>query len=85
MIETWIGHYFSDMQMDEVLAILSEYGGEEWHREEERVKRDAVILSRGSLELLRSAIELARRDYREILVSEEVDPWGIGELRKHLS
>lgn len=85
MIEVWIRIYFSDMQMDEVLAILSAYGKEEWHREEERVKRDAVILSRGSIELLRSAIGLARRDYREILVSEEVDPWVIGELGKRLS
>lgn len=47
MIEDWIKRYFSEEQVPEVLDILSEYGTENWHREEERVKRDAVIISRG--------------------------------------
>jgi hypothetical protein len=47
MIEDWVKRYFSEEQVPEVLDILSEYGTENWHREEERVKRDAVIISRG--------------------------------------
>ena len=50
MIEDWIRRYFSEELLTEVLDILSEYGTEKWHREEERVKRDAVIISRGSID-----------------------------------
>lgn len=47
MIEDWIKRYFSEKQVPEVLDKLSEYGTENWQREEERVKRDAVIIRRG--------------------------------------
>jgi hypothetical protein len=83
MIEEWIRRYFAEEQLSEVLDILSEYGTQEWHREEERVKRDAIIMSRGSIEDLRSAIKLAMQDYRDVLIGEEVDKWVIGEIRKH--
>jgi len=83
MIEDWIRRYFSEEQLPEVLEILSEYGAEEWHREPERVRRDALIISRGSLEALRSTIKLAMRDYRDVLIGEEVDRWVIEELKKH--
>lgn len=64
------------------MAALGEYGGETWHRERRRVWRDAVIVSRGDMAALRERLELAKRDYRDILVGEEVDPWLIGELKK---
>jgi hypothetical protein len=83
MIENWIRRYFSEEQITEVLNILSEYGTEEWHREEYRVKRDAVIISRGSIEILKSTIKLAMNDYRDVLVGEEVDKWVIGEIKKY--
>jgi hypothetical protein len=82
MIEDWIRRYFPEEQLTEVLDILSAYGTEEWHREEERVKRDAVIISRGSLDILRSTIRLAMMDYRDVLISEEIDKWVIGEIKK---
>jgi hypothetical protein len=82
MIEDWIRRYFPEEQVTEVLDILSEYGTEKWHREEERVKRDAVIISRGSTDLLRSTIKLAMRDYRDVLIGEEIDKWVIGEINK---
>jgi hypothetical protein len=68
MIEDWIKRYFAEEQLAEILDILSEYGTEEWHREEERVKRDAVIISRGSIDKLRSAVKLAKLDYRDVLI-----------------
>lgn len=83
-LDNWIRRYFSEEQLPAVKAILSEYGnGPAWHREPARVWRDAVIVSRGSLDGLREAIRLARSDYRDVLVGEEVDPWLIGELKKH--
>jgi hypothetical protein len=83
MIEDWIKRYFSEEQILEVLDILSEYGTESWHREEERVKRDAVIISRGSIEKLKATIMLAKNDYRDILIGEAIDPLVIGELSKY--
>jgi hypothetical protein len=83
MIEEWIQRYFSEEQLADVLALLSGYGTETWHREAERVKRDMVIISRGSLEKLKAAIELAKNDYRDVLIGEEIDPWVIGEIKKY--
>lgn len=85
MIEVWIKRYFTAEQIPEVMDILSEYGRETWHRESERVKRDAIILSRGSIEKLKAAIELAKNDYRDVLIGEEIDPWVTGELKKYIS
>lgn len=83
MIEAWIRRYFSDEQFVEVLGILSEYGTEKWHREEERVKRDALIISKGSVDVLKTTIRLAMQDYRDVLISEQIDTWVIGEIKKN--
>ena len=83
MIEDWIKRYFSDEQIPEVLDILSGYGTQVWHREEERVKRDAVIISRGSIDKLKNTIKLAMVDYRDVLIGEEIDQWLIEEIRKY--
>lgn len=83
MIEAWIKRYFPEEQLAEVRALLSGYGTETWHREAERVKRDMVIVSRGSLNALKAAIELAKNDYRDVLIGEEIDPWVIGEINKY--
>jgi len=80
MIEDWIKRYFPEEQISDVLDVLSEYGTESWHREEERVKRDVVIISRGSMEKLKSAILLAKNDYRDVLIGEEIDPWLMKEI-----
>jgi hypothetical protein len=32
---------------------------------------------------LKAAIQLADRDYRDVLIGEEVDSWVIGELKKY--
>jgi hypothetical protein len=85
MIDVWIKRYFTAEQIPDVMNILSEYGRETWHREAERVKRDAVILSRGSIEKLKDAIKLAKEDYRDVLIGEAIDPWIIGELKKYMS
>jgi hypothetical protein len=81
MNEYWIKRYFPEEKYAEVLDTLSEYGKETWQREEERVKRDVLIISRGSIDALKSAIKLAMIDYRDILIGEAVDPWVIQELK----
>jgi hypothetical protein len=81
MIDYWIKRYFLEEKIAEVRNILTAYGKEEWHREENRVKRDALIISRGSIDILRSTIKLAMNDYRDVLIGEEVDPWVIQELK----
>jgi predicted Rossmann fold nucleotide-binding protein DprA/Smf involved in DNA uptake len=82
-LAVWVRRYYALEQVREVMAVLAQYGTQEWHRETRRVKRDAVIVSRGNLEALKAAIQLADTDYRDVLVGEEVDPWMIGELRKY--
>lgn len=55
----------------EVLAMLSEYGTDSWHREIARVRLAALKLAGGDLSRLRSAIETAKRDYRDVLAGAE--------------
>ena len=83
MTEDWIRRYFDEEQVAEAMDILSEYGTEKWHREEDRVKRDAVIISRGSIDKLKATINLAMLDYRDVLIGEEIDKWVIGEINKY--
>jgi ribulose 1,5-bisphosphate synthetase/thiazole synthase len=83
MIEDWIKRYFSEEQITEVMDILSEYGTESWHREEDQVKRDIVIISAGSMEKLKATVMLAKNDYRDVLIGEAIDPLVIGEIKKY--
>jgi hypothetical protein len=82
MIEDWIKRYFPEEQISDVLDVLSDYGTESWHREEERVKRDIVIISRGSMEKLKTTLLLAKNDYRDVLIGEEIDPWLMKEINR---
>ena len=79
----WIRRYYPEHLVPEVLDVLAQYGGETWHREPDRVKRDAIIVSRGNIDSLKDTIRLAGRDYRDVLIGEAMDPWVIGELGKH--
>jgi hypothetical protein len=85
MIEDWIKRYFAEEQIPEVLDVLSEYGTESWHREQDRVKRDIVIISKGSMEKLKATVMLAKNDYRDVLIGEDIDPLVIGEIKKYKS
>ena len=58
-------------------------GTESWYREEDRVKRDIVIISAGSMEKLKTTVMLAKNDYRDVLIGEAIDPLVIGELSKY--
>jgi hypothetical protein len=77
-LEKWIRKYFPESSAAEVVKLLSAYGAE---NDGYRVKRDIVIMSKGSIDKLRQGIKTALIDYRDILVGEEVDPWMMAELR----
>lgn len=54
-----------------LMAILNEYGTDEWHREPTRVRLAALKMANGSVTRLRASIELAKSDYRDVLVAAE--------------
>jgi hypothetical protein len=62
---------FSDEQFSTVITLLKEYGTEAWQRECPRVQLAALKLADGSLEKLRAQIEVAKRDYRDLLAGAE--------------
>jgi len=59
-----------------VLAILAEYGGQDWHREQTRVRLAVLKLADRSLEKLRYWIEQAKSDYRDVLGPAEYPTYG---------
>lgn len=70
-IERVIHRDFPRVQVDDVLAILAEYGTEIWHKEKERVRLASLKLANGDLGKLRSAIDRAKLDYRDVLAPAE--------------
>lgn len=74
---------FPAAQTAEALAVLMEYGREEWHRAPDRVRLAALKLAGGDLDGLRRAIESAKLDDRDVLAAAEypeylrcIDPSG---------
>src|SRR4051812_23774730 len=53
------------------VAMLDDYGRETWQREPHRVRLAALKLAAGSVKRLRSQIEGAKCDYRDVLVAAE--------------
>ena len=52
-------------------AILHEYGAMEWERDAIRVRLAVLKLASGSLERARAWMEVAKRDYRDVLSAAE--------------
>lgn len=59
-----------------VLAILDEYGTEKWHRERARVQLAALKMANASMQRLRAYIDVAKRDYRDVLLAAEYPACG---------
>jgi hypothetical protein len=70
-IERVVHRDFPEAQVEDVLAILAEYGTEIWHKEKERVRLAALKLASGDLGKLRTAIDRAKLDYRDVLAPAE--------------
>ena len=62
---------FPTGQFDAVMSILNEYGTEDWQRGISRVRLAVLKLADGDLQTLRREIDVAKRDYRDVLASAE--------------
>lgn len=62
---------FESDQVAAVMEVLSEYGTEDWHREQYRVCLAVLKLAQGNLDSLREQIEVAKCDYRDVLAYAE--------------
>ena len=67
---------FPESQDDAVLDILQQYGAEKWHREGWRVKAAVLKLANGNLHALRIAMDVAKRDFRDVLMAAEYPEYG---------
>src|SRR5581483_7665962 len=70
-IERVVRRDFPEAQVADVLAMLAEYGTEIWHKERERVRLAALKLVNGDVGKLRSTIDRAKLDYRDVLAPAE--------------
>jgi len=70
-IERVVRRDFPEAQVADVLAMLAEYGTEIWHKERERVRLAALKLANGDVGKLRSTIDRAKLDYRDVLAPAE--------------
>jgi len=62
---------FPGKQFDAVISILNEYGAEDYQRGVHRVRLAALKLAGGDLQALRRQIDVAKRDYRDVLALAE--------------
>jgi len=67
-------------QLGSVLAMLNEYGAEEWQSEPDRVRLAVLKLANRNLQQVRYWLEQAKRDYRDVLGPAEyplyMKKWG---------
>jgi hypothetical protein len=62
---------FGPDQYDAVMTILNEYGTEDWQHGCHRVRLAVLKLAHGDLAAVRSQIEVAKCDYRDVLAYAE--------------
>jgi hypothetical protein len=70
-VERIVRRDFGDERAAEVLVLLEAYGPERWHRMPDRVRVACLKLARGDFEKLRSQIDAAQYDYRDVLGAAE--------------
>ncbi len=66
-----IRSYWPDEDLDQILALLNQYGSEEYEREIPRVQLAILKLSGGDLKQIPRLVEMARTDYRDLLAYAE--------------
>lgn len=62
---------YSPDVLQEIRELLHRYGRESWHREPLRVRMACLKIADGSVPALRQAVEMACRDYRDVLATAE--------------
>lgn len=70
-VERIVRRDFPSDKHDAVMKMLNEYGTETWHREEVRVRIAILRLVEGRFDQLRSHVEMAKQDYRDVLAYSE--------------
>ncbi len=60
---------FPSEDFEEALAILDDYGSEDYHLWKEEVQLAVLKMSNGKLERLRGSMKTARGDYRDVIVT----------------
>jgi hypothetical protein len=66
-VERVVRRDFPEEQFATVMDILNEYGATEWERERPRVQLAVLKLAGGTLQGLRSRLQLAKADYRDVI------------------
>ena len=68
-----IKHLFPDENPEDILDLISEYGSEERDKEPHRVRLAILKISQGDMDQLLEAVDLAKTDYRDVLVGAEYE------------
>ena len=66
-----IKYYWPDEDPEKILMILRQYGQEDYEKESPRIQLAIIKLSDGDLEKLVEYVNLAKRDYRDVLAYAE--------------
>jgi len=72
-VEKAVAKVFKDHPIDEVVSVLKEYGIEEHEKEVNRVCLAILKLSKGDMNYFKKYLDLAKKDYRDVLVKAEYD------------
>ena len=62
---------FPDLNLADIMAVLDRYGTQPHEKEIPRVHLALLKLSNGRMDVLRSDVEVAKTDYRDILAAAE--------------
>ena len=73
-VQQAVKKYFPNEDPQRIMAMLNEYGTASYHRERDRVQIGILILSEGDLQKLRTNIDLACLDYRDVLMAAYYSP-----------
>ncbi len=85
-VERVVRRDFPSDQFDTVMGVLRQYGVEKWHRECVRVHLAVLKLSNRQLNELKVVIDVAKRDYRDVLGPAEYPEYGkVGFRARDLS
>ena len=69
-LSAFVEEQFRPTEVQEVLTLLKSYGEKPYHREQQRVRRVIAQNSRGSLDRLRLLVDVAKIDYRDVLLGD---------------
>ena len=72
---------------DQILKMLAEYGPDQWHRETQRVRVAILKEAKGITANVRSRVEIAKCDYRDVVGCAEYPKqmavgFGIGDEKR---